>query len=200
MDPNAYCLSQDKFNAHQLGVVMNATRPNEETGDEARTRCASIVEIFKTFEAANAMESMIACHCITLQFVVNAAMRDAGDVTLDPALLIRMRASAMALSKTLHLWMKQFDVLHARNELRAAEARPPAERPVAPAGARPVDRLPREQPRPMAARPVPPVPPATAAQAPPVFGMKEALLSSAAVLAGTRMNGRLVPETSVPCR
>ena len=197
MEPNDFCLSQDRFNAGQLAVVMETTRPAEETGDAARTRCASIVEIFRTFEAANAMESMIACHCITLQFVVNAAMRDAGDVTLDPALLIRMRASAMALSKTLHLWMKQFDVLHARNELRAAEARPPVERV---AVAAPIARPAREQPRPVAARPV--LPPDAAmrrmpegpglpGRALPAVAMKDALLSSAAVFPGPYTNGQL---------
>jgi hypothetical protein len=87
MKPCDFILSQDAYNAHMLGGVMDATVSPGETETAARDRCAAIVEMFRTFAAANAMESMIACHCITLQFVPTAAMRDAGNVNLDPGML-----------------------------------------------------------------------------------------------------------------
>jgi len=122
MDLNSFTLSEDAFNAHVLGDVMDASSQPGESGAEARTRCAAIVEVFRTFAPVNAMESTTACHCISLRLMLNAAIRDAGNVNQEPAMLIRLRASAMALSKTLHLWLAKYESMHARNEARAAEA------------------------------------------------------------------------------
>jgi len=123
MNPENYTLSPEALNAHLLGDVMEATRPPGETAANAHSRCAAIVETFRAYEVANAVEAMIACHCITLQFVLNAAMRDANNVNMDPAQLTKTRASAMSISKTLHLWLSKFESVHTRNEARAAEAR-----------------------------------------------------------------------------
>lgn len=209
MNPSTFALSQDELNAHMLGGVMDATSPPGETAADARTRCAVIVEMFRTFEAANAMESMIACHCVALQFVLSAAMRDAGNTNMDPGQLTRTRASAMAISKTLHLWLSKYESIRTRNETRAAEARQPAGLPATPtipdpgAEKRPParqDQPPAMIPQPAKAPPplVPPlpgsVPPGAAVLRmpdPPGPGVKEALLSSASVLRGTPPNGRM---------
>jgi hypothetical protein len=178
MEPDSLTLSQDAFNAHMLGSVMDATSVPGETPTAARTRCAAIVEMFRTFDAANAMESMIACHCISLQFVLNAAMRDAGNIELDPAVLTRVRASAMTISKTLHLWMSKYEAMHTRNETRAAEA---PKRPVQPETPPVVAPAHHDQPRPLAAQPPKVVFPA----------MKDALLASTAILPNAVPNGRV---------
>ncbi len=132
MNPETYRLSPDALNAHLLGDVMEATKPLGETAANAQSRCAAIVETFRAYEAANPIEAMMACHCITLQFVLNAAMRDANNVNMDPAQLTKTRASAMSISKTLHLWLSKFESVHTRNEARAAEARDMA-KPITPA-------------------------------------------------------------------
>ena len=119
MEPNNLMLSQDAFNAYMLRGVMGANGQPGEPAQDAQTRWAAIVEIFRTFEAANPMEAMIACHCISLRFMLDAAMRDAGAPDLDPAMAIRLRASVLAVGKSLHLWMTEFASLDARNEARA---------------------------------------------------------------------------------
>jgi hypothetical protein len=209
MDPNRFTLSQDDHNAHLLAGVMDATSTPGETAAAARTRRAGIVRMFRTFDPANSVEAMIACHCISLQFVLAAAMRDAGNVDMDPIMLTRMRASAMAISKNPHIWLMKFESLHTRNEARAAEARQRAGLPaatVAPPQPEPVPaRLPLEQPRPMAAQPPQPMlPPAQpGAAAPPMPGpaplsVQDILLSSAAAIQASRPNGRLSVAAATP--
>ncbi|MGA3004461.1 MAG: hypothetical protein ABSE20_22325 [Acetobacteraceae bacterium] len=216
MDPNRLMLAQDEFNAHMLRGVMGATGQPGETAEDLQTRCAAIVELFRTFEVANPMEAMIACHCISLRFMLDAAMRDAGAADLELAMLIRLRASAMAIGKNLHLWMANFASLHARNEARAAEVRQRANQPEAvatPARPQPtaMQSPPRrpEQPRPIAAQvakvTAPFVaPPAVPDQSPlrlgdlPAQSMKRGLLSSAAVSLSAPSNGRLNAPTPPP--
>jgi hypothetical protein len=217
MDPNRLTLGQDEFNAHMLRGVMGATCQPGETAQDGQTRCAAIVEIFRTFEAANPLEAMIACHCISVRFLLEAAMRDANAADLGPAMLIRMRASAMAISRSLHLWLANFAKTHARNEARVAEARQQRptqpdtvatpEKPRAAAMQQPPARP--EQPRPIAAKPTPPfvapaagldqlAPPALRLPDLPAQSMKQALLSSAAVSQGAASNGKLTAATSPP--
>jgi hypothetical protein len=146
MDPNRLTLAQDEFNAHMLRGVMEATGQPGETAEDTQTRCAAIVDIFRTFEAANPMEAMIASHCISLRFLLDVAMRDANAPDQEPAMLIRLRASAMAIGKSLHLWMANFAGLHARNEARAGEARPHNE---------PAEPVTSAKPQPAATQPAP---------------------------------------------
>jgi hypothetical protein len=219
MDPNCLTLAQNEFNAHVLRGVMGATGQPGETAQDAQTRCAAIAEIFRTFEAANPTEAMIACHCIALQFMLDAAMRDANAADLDLALLVRLRASAMAISKTLHLWMANFASLHARNEARAAELRQRAGQPdreATPAKQRPTTmQQPPARPepsRPIAAQPGKPTPPPAAPPGgpdpssrpalrlpdQPAQNMKQALLSSAAVAQAVASTGRLTATAPRP--
>jgi hypothetical protein len=212
MDAAAFAFSQDACDATLLLGVMDATTPPGETEPATRARRAMIVAMFRTFEATDAMESMIACHCITLQFVLNGAMRDAGNMNLDPALLNRTRATAMSISKALHLWMTKYEQLHARNEARAAEQAKPAARPdrpvalepaapaVAPAPVKPPQARPDQPSPPPAAvetREAPPpavVAPADTTRARPgatVPGTINAPLSVAAMHPATPSNGRL---------
>jgi hypothetical protein len=217
MDPNSLMLSQDEFNAHALRGVMGATGQPGETAPDAQTRCAAIVAIFRTFEAANPMEAMIACHCISLRFMLAAAMHDAGAPDLAPAMLIRMRASVLAIGKSLHLWMAEFAGLHARNEARAAEAEHavsqpgPEAMPAKPQSAGKLPPAPPGEPRPVAAAPpVKSTPPSVAPAGlvrsglepadTPAQGMKQALLSSAALARRAASNGRLTAATSPPGR
>jgi hypothetical protein len=218
MDPNRLALEQDEFNAHVLRGVMGATGQPGETAEDLQTRCAGIVEIFRTFEAANPMEAMLACHCISLRFMLEAAMRDANATDLQPAMLIRLRASVMAIGKSLHLWMSDFASLHARNEARAAESTRRTGQPDSvalsakprPAAVQPPTAR-SEQPRPVAATPVNLVPPFVAATASgaqktwrvadlPAQSTKQALLSSAAASCAVAANGRLTAMTPSPGR
>jgi hypothetical protein len=217
MDPNRLTLAHHEFNAHVLRGVMDATGQPGETAQDAQTRCAAIVEIFRTFEAANPIEAMIACHCILLRFMFEAAMRDANAADQEPAMLIRLRASAMAAGKSLDLWMRNFASLHARNEARAVEA----QRTGQPAGvateAKPQPTPTPVQPRPaqsaqppaVAGQPVEPASPLVASLANrvqsalgladlPAQSMKRALLSSATVSPGAASNGRLTATTPMP--
>ncbi|HEX3996751.1 MAG TPA: hypothetical protein VHX39_36740, partial [Acetobacteraceae bacterium] len=166
MEPNHLTLGQDEFNAHMLRGVMDATGQPGETAQYAQMRCATIVEIFRTFEAANPMESMIACHCISLHFLLESALRDANAPNLRLELSMRLRASVMAIRKSLHLCMADFASLHARNKARATEVLQRANQPdtvATPAKPQPaavqqpVARP--EQPRPVAAKPTLPVAP-----------------------------------------
>lgn len=201
MDPNRLTLARSDYNAHALRGVMGATGQPGETAQEAETRCAAIVEMFRTFEAADPIEAMIACHCISLRFMFEAAMRDANAADLEPAMLIRLRASAMAAGKSLDLWMRNFASLHARNEVRAVEAQRTGQPDGMATSARPqaVSLQPRpvqpEQSRPVAAQPVKPASPLVAPMAGhlrsplgladlPAHSMKQALLSSAALAQG----------------
>jgi hypothetical protein len=200
MNANSLSLSQDAFNAHMLGGVMDATCQNGETAAEAQGRRAAIVEMFRTFEPANAMQSMIACHCITLQFVLHAAMRDAGNVNMEPGMLLRMRACAMAISKTLHLWIAKYESMHTRDAAQA-EACLPASQPEAAAATPAKPEAMRgpparpDQPRPMLSQ----APKAVLPMADPApRGVKEALLSSAALPRGAPANGRLSVPVPTP--
>ena len=203
MNLAAVPFSQDACNDYLLGAVMEATAPRGETAATRHGRLATITEMFRTFEPANAVEAMIACHCITLQFVLNAAMRDAGDVTLDAVLLTRMRASAMAISKTLALWISKYRSMHNHEETRAAPA--PKSAPsirAEPSPPKPPSQSVPRPPAPIPPRPTAPEPSPLAALAqnapalrlppgPPAARAKEALLSSAAILPGAPPNGRM---------
>jgi hypothetical protein len=215
MDPNRLTLAEDEFNAHVLRGVMGATGQPGETAQDAQTRCAAIVEMFRTFEAANPIEAMIACHCISLRFMFEAAMRDANAADPEPAMLIRLRASATAVGKNLDLWMRNFASLHARNEARAVEAQR-TNRPdgvATPARPQPASVQPRpvesEQSRPVAGQPVKPASPLVAPMAShvqsalgladlPAQSMKQTLLSSATVSRGAASNGRLTATIPAP--
>jgi hypothetical protein len=201
MEPNRVPLGQGDLNAHMLRDVMDATALPGETAQYAQARCATIVELFRTFEAANPMESMIACHCISLHFLLQAAMRDANAPNLGLALSIRLRASAMATRKSLQLCMADFASIQARNEARAAEALQRASQPdtattpakLQPAAMQQASARP-QPPRPVAVQHVKP-PPQVAPLAgldpsvrsglrlpdQPARSMKQALLSSAAI-------------------
>jgi hypothetical protein len=208
MEPNHVTLGQDEFNAHMLRGVMDATDQPGETAQYAQMRCATIVEIFRTFEAANPMESMIACHCISLHFLLESALRDANAPNLRLELSMRLRASVMAIRKSLHLCMADFAKLHARNEARTTVAPQRVSQPdtvATPAKPQPaaVQQPPArpEQPRPVAAKPTPPVAPLAGLDAvvqsalrlldQPAQSMKPALLASAAMYQGVALNGRL---------
>jgi hypothetical protein len=212
MDPNLPTLDQDAFNAHVLKGVMTGTSEPGETAAEAETRHAAIIEVFRTFEAADAMEASLAGHCISLRYMLEAAMRDAGKVDLEPVQKVRMRASAMSIGKNLHLWLRNFAALHARNEARAKEAQQSAGHPAAAAAqTKPEPASRRRSPaRPgltqssLIAKPTVPMPPLVPPRAgperpaatPPVAqmpasGMRQALLSSAARVRGVAADGML---------
>src|SRR5258708_29310483 len=111
------------LSAYLLNGVGEATAPPNETEAAARTRGDAIVEMVCAFDPRDAMETMIACHCVMLQFLLNAAMRDASNIPLEPAILIKARAGAMSISRTLHQWVTKFERVRKRNESHAAEAR-----------------------------------------------------------------------------
>jgi len=122
MNLSTLALPADPAQTFFLRRVLNATTPAEETETDATTRCGTILEMFHGFGPVNALQAMIACHCISLEFVLNAAMRDACDLRLEPRLMLRARAGGNSLSRGLGQWMAKYEKLKARDEKRAAEA------------------------------------------------------------------------------
>jgi len=105
-----------------LNRVIDATTPPDETEPALRYRKDAIFEMIRGYEPTDSMEGMLACHCVTLQFLSNKTMRDANDTTLEPARLDRVRAQANSISRTLLQWTTKYENLKKRNEARAAEA------------------------------------------------------------------------------
>jgi hypothetical protein len=66
---------------------------------------------------------MIVSHCIMLQFIQIGAMRAANNTDLAPALLARLRAGAVSVSRTLLHWVTKLERLKRRNEARDKEVR-----------------------------------------------------------------------------
>lgn len=110
------------LSAYLLDSVVRATTPQGETATDAQSRIDAITEMLRAYQPATHLEAMIACQCIMMQFLFNAAMRDTGNPRLDPAGLARARAEANAASRTLHQWVSKFEKERKRNETRAAEA------------------------------------------------------------------------------
>ena len=127
MTPTDFTMTPDAHAAHLLDGVRDTTTPPNETPEQAAKRQASIVELFRAYEPADAVQAMIACHCIALEFMLRGAMRDAANTALDPKLLARLRSSATSISKTLHMWMTKLEKLKAKAEARVTEAAKPAQ-------------------------------------------------------------------------
>jgi hypothetical protein len=106
-----------------LNRVIDSTTPPNETAAALHLRREAIFEMIRGYEPTDSMEGMLACHCVTLQFLSNKTMRDANDTTLEPARLDRVRAQANSISRTLLQWTTKYENLKKRNEARAAEAK-----------------------------------------------------------------------------
>ena|ERR1700722_986004 len=204
MESSTLNLTQDEFSAYQLGGLMDGTSQPDETAAEERTRRAAIIEMYRSFDPGSPLESTMACNCIHLQFMLNRAMRDAGNPNLLPAMAMRMRASAVTISKTLHLWMSKYESAHARNEARAAEARQSAEQQeaVSAPGKPDLMRKPpaQEQARQAAAVPLNPrpVPASPSMVLEPASGVRDAPTLPSATHPDAPPNGRLTVEASLP--
>lgn len=122
MNPDIPRITPEACKAHLLRGVINATAPADETRTEAAARCELIVEMFKCLAPDNALQAMIACHCIMLRFVLEGAMRDAANQSLEPKILARARSSAMTISRQWDVWSNRFDKMKARDETEAAKA------------------------------------------------------------------------------
>ena len=149
-------LSFEAYNAHLVRGVIEATAPPRETAADARLRAGTVIEMFKGFAPATALDSMIACQCIALQFVLMAAMRDLTVLDVDVKTQIRMRSTTVSLSRTLQHWIAQGKGMKAGNEAREeGVVRAPA---VSVARQTAQTPAPAAQPRPV---PVPPHPAAS---------------------------------------
>jgi hypothetical protein len=130
-----------------LNDVFEATTPPNEAAAAAQSRADAIVEMFSAYDPGDGMEAMLACQCITLQFLLKAAMRDANNTSQEPAAQSKARAGAISASRTLHQWVTKFENSRKRNEHRAAQtartqsaAQPAADAPSPPSPADPVAR------------------------------------------------------------
>jgi hypothetical protein len=103
------------------GVVGSTTPPGETTA-ETQSRRDAIAAMFSGYDPSDMKEAMIACHCIELQFLLKAAIRDASNVQPDPDRSARARAGAMALSKTWNQWVTKLEKIQQRKEARAEQA------------------------------------------------------------------------------
>jgi hypothetical protein len=127
MDPTKLVITPDAYNAWLLRGVIEATAQAGETSDEAHIRSGAIIEMFKCFAPRDAVEAMIASHCVHLRLLLQGAMRDAESPNFDAKMLKGMRASAMSVSRTLHLWVTKLETMKARNDQLAAASAPNAE-------------------------------------------------------------------------
>jgi hypothetical protein len=145
MDVSEYLLSR----------VVWATTPPGETESDAQSRAETIAAMLRAYDPGDGMEAMMACQCVMMQFLLNAAMRDASNPHQEPAVVAKARAGAISASRTLHQWITKFENSRKRNELRAAEAaktqaaaQSAADRPSQPPPAEPVPQPDPSQPNP----------------------------------------------------
>lgn len=110
------------LSAYLISRVIAATTPPGETAAEAQARAEAIAEMLRAYDPDNGMEAMMACQCIMMQSLLDAAMRDANNPRQEPAALAKARAAAISASRTLHQWVSKLENLRKRNERRAAEA------------------------------------------------------------------------------
>jgi len=118
------------LNAYLLDDLVESTTPRGESAAKAQSRREAIAEMFKALDPRDGLQAMIACQCITLRFLLNAAMRDTGNVNQEPD-AARSRTGVVAISKTLHQWVSKLEKIQQRNETRAAEQRKAAAAEVA---------------------------------------------------------------------
>ena len=219
-------LSPDACAAYLLREVVVATTPPAETPSNAQARAAIIGEMFRSLAPANAMEAMIACHCIALRFVLMAATRALSAMGEEEKPRARAQASVNALSKTLHLWLKQYERVQTRAAMnprqkpasaRASRSSPapiPEHAPVcetacgpepcSEAGAAP-EPVPETAPGPESARdrcytvpaaPLPPSPGGTAFAPLPGGLFRERMLASTTLTHGTAAMGAALREAA----
>jgi hypothetical protein len=183
-----------------LDGVVAATTPSNETAAAAQIRREAILQMVQAYDPSNAMEGMMACHCVMLQMILNGAVHDASNTTMTADGSAKARAGAMSISRTLLQWVRKLEHTKKRNEVRATEAQEQAETETAPvAVAKPAaaDRrppvTPPYQPMPMPAERSNPPPNARAqaAVAPPVTGLSPPNGSQPPVL------GQAVAEAAV---
>jgi hypothetical protein len=188
-------ISPEARDAWLLNDLVDSTAQPGETPAAARERRAVIHDLFRGLAPANAVQAMVACHCIGLRFVLAAILRDAMDPALDPRLRARAQGREASSGRMLRDWMRTYEKMRGPETVRVADpppapvARPAADPPVAstvpPRGAEPA-AVPRPQAR--AAKSVVPVPdwmddPVLAVPR-AGKGLKRALLSGAAMVSG----------------
>jgi hypothetical protein len=152
--------------AYLLSRAVWATAPAGETGPEAQARAEAIAAMLRAYAPREGVEAMMACQCIMMQFVLDAAMRDAGNPRQEPAAQEKARAGAISASRTLHQWVTKFENYRKRNERRAVETN---KTPAAIPAADPPVQTPRVQTPPVQRPPVQTSPAQTPrVQTPPV--------------------------------
>ncbi len=134
------------LNAYLLDGIFQATASRGETQQAAQIRRSAIAALFAAHAPADAMEATIAANCVTLQFLLNAAVKDSFDSAADPARQTKLRAQAVTIGRALAQWQRQLEKRH-------APAKPVA-KPVAKTGAEPARPEPPPKPRPTTPRPV----------------------------------------------
>ena len=214
-------LSFEACNAYLVREAIEATAPPNETAPDARLRAATILGMFKGFEPVTALDSMIACQCVTLRFVLMAALRDLAVLSVDERTQARMRSTAAALSRTLHQWVAQGKSVRAgrekagraladsmaRGEGHAAEAalaalasaapEPPAPASATPACATPASATPASA-TPAPATPAAPAPAARTASAQPMAVPSPQAGHAKARLPGFTASAPALPGASCP--
>ena len=110
--------------------------------------------------------------------LLNAAMRDANDITLESAVLIKARAGAISISRTLHQWVTKLEKVKKRNEAQAVEVREALREPAAEEAS-------------------PPKSPAQKSPIAPVTSPRVPVPSPVAIHASVT-NGQAVPAASLP--
>jgi hypothetical protein len=164
-------------------VVEGSAPPNENVA-AAQSRGDAIVEMVRAFDPRDSMETMFACHCVMLQFLLHNAMCDASNTRLEPAVLAKTRAGAISVSRTLHQWVTKFEKVRKRNEVHAAEAAQIQSAPVATAAKSAAQTSPDAVATPMR-QPVPTSADPAATRAPRTNGQAPAAVTPLAAPLGT---------------
>ncbi len=113
-------LSHEISNAYLLRRVMETTMQPGESDIDITTRCAVIMAMFQALAPVNAMQASIACHCISLEFTLATAMREAGQPGLEEKPLAKARAYAMSTSRAWHQWVTKYQKTQALDATRVA--------------------------------------------------------------------------------
>ena len=113
-------LSLEAFLQYTLASIVAATALPDETAAAQALRAAAIAALFASYAPRDPEEALIVSQCITMQYALDAALRDLGRPGTDPKLLLRMRAVTVSMSRMLHSWVKKRDAVRA-GKTRLAE-------------------------------------------------------------------------------
>jgi hypothetical protein len=111
---------------------MRTTRPPNETPEEETDQCVAIVDMVQALDPRDATQASHACHIVAIGFMADGALRAVNDPNANPDQLPRLRASALAASRTLSHLHTKYQKLKDAAEAAASPPKPAHAREPAP--------------------------------------------------------------------